>query len=189
MVQPEPWDEGRAPPGVLAQAFGRVPPTALLLLAILSIQLSSALATKLFADLGPSGTVFLSTAFAVLLLAVFSCPKIDRAGSARAPWPILLFGLADAATALCFFRALQYIPLGIAAAISFLGPLGLAVATSRRPLAFPLRRRRRARHRPADAGDRQRSRSSRPGPCRFGALGLGGLRPVEQAAGQDLRWP
>ncbi len=62
----------------LAQAFGRVPPTALLLLSILSIQLSSALATTLFADLGPSGTVFLSAAFAALLLAVFSRPKIDR---------------------------------------------------------------------------------------------------------------
>ena len=135
MARPEPWDDGRAPPTALARAFGRVPPTALLLLSILSIQLSAALATMLFADLGPAGTVFLSAAFAALLLTVFSRPKIDRRIRQGAGL-ILLFGLADAATALSFFRALQYIPLGIAAAISFLGPLGLAVATSRRPLHF-----------------------------------------------------
>jgi len=66
----------------------------------------------------PVGNGLLSTAFAALLLAVFSRPKIDRRIRQGAVL-ILLFGLADAATALCFFRALQYIPLGIAAAISF----------------------------------------------------------------------
>lgn len=135
MAPPKPWKDAGARPAALAQAFGRVPPTALLLLSILSIQLSSALATKLFADLGTAGTVFLSAAFAALLLAVFSRPKIDRRIRQGAGL-ILLFGLADAATALSFFPALQYIPLGIAATIAFLGPLGLAVATSRRPLHF-----------------------------------------------------
>jgi len=47
-------------PGVsasgLARAFGRLPPTALLLLSILSVQLGSALATVLFSGLGPAGT-------------------------------------------------------------------------------------------------------------------------------------
>jgi inner membrane transporter RhtA len=127
MAEPSEPREGRGSLTALSRAFGRVPPTALLLLSILSIQLSAALATMLFADLGPAGTVFLSAAFAALLLAVFSRPKIDRRIRQGAGL-ILLFGLADAATALSFFPALQYIPLGIAAAIAFLGPLGLAAS-------------------------------------------------------------
>ena len=111
MAPPKPWNDAGAPPAALAQAFGRVPPTALLLLSILSIQLSSALATRLFADLGPAGTVFLSAAFAALLLAVFSRPKIDRRIRQGAGL-ILLFGLADAATALCFLPGTAIHPSG-----------------------------------------------------------------------------
>jgi inner membrane transporter RhtA len=135
MLPPAPWKDGHTQPAALSRAFGRVPPTVLLLLSILSIQLSSALATTLFADLGPAGTAFLSTAFATVVLALLSWPKFDRRIRERAGL-ILLFGLADAAMVLPFFLALQYIPLGIASAIAFLGPLGLAVATSRRPLHF-----------------------------------------------------
>jgi inner membrane transporter RhtA len=42
----------------VARAFGRLPPTALLLLSMLSVQLGSALATTLFPSLGPAGTAF-----------------------------------------------------------------------------------------------------------------------------------
>ncbi len=118
-----------------SSVLGRLPPGALVLLAILSIQLSSAFATFLFADLGPAGTAFLSTLFSAAVLTLVSPPKLDRRLRDGA-MVILLFGLADACLALPFFLALQYIPLGIATAIAFIGPLGLAVATSRRPAHF-----------------------------------------------------
>jgi inner membrane transporter RhtA len=113
------------------QAVGRLPPPALLLLAILSVQLGSALATLLFADLGPAGTTFASTVFSATVLSLMSPPRVDRRLLHGAPL-VLAFGLIDACMALPFFLALQYLPLGIVATISFLGPLGLAVATSRR---------------------------------------------------------
>jgi len=67
---------------------------------------------------------------------ILSPPKID--GRVRKHWfLIVLFGLTDAAMTLPFLLSLQHdIPLGIASAIAFLGPLGLAVATSRRPVHF-----------------------------------------------------
>ena len=119
----------------IARTFGRLPPTALLLLSMLGVQLGSALATVLFSGLGPAGTAFASTAFSAAVLTVLARPKLDRRWRAHALL-ILLFGLADAAMMLPFFLALQSIPLGIAAAITFLGPLGVAVATSHRPLHF-----------------------------------------------------
>ena len=119
----------------VAAIFGRVPPTLLMLLSILSVQLGSALATSLFSSLGPAGTALSSTGFSALVLTVVARPKID-ARTGRHALLILLFGVVLAGMLLPFFMALQYIPLGIAAMISFLGPLGLAVVTSHRLVHF-----------------------------------------------------
>ena len=119
----------------LAQALGRIPPTGLLLLSILSVQLGSALATTLFSSLGPIGTAFASTVFSALVLTLATRPTID--GRIRRHGGLILaFGFIDLAMAVPFFLALQRVPLGIVSAITFLGPLGLAVATSRRPIHF-----------------------------------------------------
>ena len=122
----------RLPRGSLAsRALDRIPPAALLLLAILSIQLSTAFATFLFSSLGPAGTAFLTAVFSAGVLTLLSPPRIDRRlrdGGVL----IALFGLANACMVLPFFLALQHIPLGIASAIAFLGPLGVAVVTSHR---------------------------------------------------------
>src|SRR5262249_24940389 len=93
-------------PGVralgLAHAFGRLPPTALLLLSILSVQLGSALATMLFSGLGPAGTALASTAFGAAVLTLLSPPRLDARLRTKALL-ILVFGLADACMALPFF--------------------------------------------------------------------------------------
>lgn len=121
---------------ILAQAYNRLPPAALMLLAVISVELSWALASVILADVGQAGTAFLSTLFAATVFTVLSRPKID--GRIRRHWHLIVFfGLADACMALPFLWALRCdIPLGIASSIAFLGPLGLAVATSRRLLHF-----------------------------------------------------
>lgn len=120
---------------VAAQAFGRIPPTALMLLSILSVQLGSALATVLFSSLGAAGAAWLSIGFSAVLLTVLRRPKIGL-GTGKHAGLILWMGLTLAGMELPFFLALQYIPLGIAATITFVGPLGVAVAMSRRPAHF-----------------------------------------------------
>jgi inner membrane transporter RhtA len=103
--------------------------------AIVSTQVGAALAKGLFDDLGAGGTTFLRVGFAALVLAALSRPALT--GHSRADlWTAAAFGVSLAGMNLCFYEAIDRIPLGITVTIEFLGPLGVAVALSRRRLDF-----------------------------------------------------
>jgi inner membrane transporter RhtA len=110
-----------------------VPPTLLVLAAVASVQFGAALAKTLFDDLGAEGTVFVRTLAAALVLALIWRPRL--AGHDRRDLGLAIaFGLVLAAMNLCFYASLDRIPLGIAVTFEFVGPLGVAVFGSRRPL-------------------------------------------------------
>jgi inner membrane transporter RhtA len=112
-----------------------VPPPALLLVSIVSIQLGAAVAVNLFPALGTVGTAFLRLSFAAVLL--IAATRHTVAWSARRhAGALLLYGTILAVMNLSFYGAIARIPLGIAVAIEFVGPLGLAAATSRRGRDF-----------------------------------------------------
>lgn len=121
--------------GPLSRAVAAVPPPGLLLVSIVSIQLGAAVAVHLFATLGPIGTVFLRLAFAAVLLLVTARHRIQPIAR-RDAGMLLVFGLVIAAMNLSFYGAISRIPLGIAVAIEFVGPLGVAAFTSRQPKEF-----------------------------------------------------
>lgn len=111
----------------------RVPPVVLVLGAISSVQVGAALAKTLFDEIGPGGTVFVRVAFAALLLAMVWRPRL--AGHTRGDlWLALAFGFTLAGMNLAFYSALERIPLGVTVTLEFVGPLGVAVAGSRRAL-------------------------------------------------------
>jgi len=99
--------------------------------AVLSVQIGAAFATRLFDDVGPAGAVLYRLLFGAALLLAIWRPRIAR-HSPRALWLAAVFGLALAGMNLCFYGALDRIPLGIAVTLEFAGPLGVAVAASRR---------------------------------------------------------
>jgi inner membrane transporter RhtA len=123
------WRETLA--GAASRTLNAVPPPGLMLLAIVSIQIGAAVATSLFAALGPSGTVFLRVAFSAVLLMLASRPRIDRTAR-RHLGVLLLFGLVIGTMNLCFYQSIARIPLGVAVTIEFIGPLAVAAATTRR---------------------------------------------------------
>jgi inner membrane transporter RhtA len=107
----------------------------LVLAAIASVQFGGALAKSLFDEIGPGGTVLLRVLLAAVILAAFWRPSLR--GHSAAEWRLIaLFGVSLAAMNLSFYESLDRIPLGIAVTIEFVGPLGVALAGSRR--AFDL---------------------------------------------------
>jgi inner membrane transporter RhtA len=112
----------------------RIPPPQLLLLgSIASVQFGSAFADKLFAQAGPGGVVLLRLALSAAILLAISRPRLR--GRTRADLgAAIAFGLVLGGMNWSFYEALDRLPLGVAVTIEFLGPLGVAVAGSRRLL-------------------------------------------------------
>jgi inner membrane transporter RhtA len=108
----------------------RVPPVVLVLGAISSVQIGSALAKTLFDEIGAGGTVFVRVLFAALVLMLVWRPRVS--GRRRGDlWLAVVFGLTLAGMNLAFYSALDRIPLGITVTLEFVGPLGVAVVGSR----------------------------------------------------------
>ena len=95
------------------------------------MQVGAAVAASHFDELGPSGVTLLRLAFAAAVLVVVWRP--DPRAYARSDLRLVgVFGLVVGAMNEAFYLALDRLPLGIAVTIEFVGPLGVAVATSRR---------------------------------------------------------
>ncbi|MBA3826775.1 MAG: EamA family transporter, partial [Ktedonobacterales bacterium] len=110
---------------------GFIPPQILLLLSISSIQLGAAFSKDLFPRFGPSGMVLLRTTCAAVVLCLIWRPNVRRLTAAQ--WhTVLLFGVVVAMMNLAFYLAINRLPLGIVVTLEFLGPLGIALAGSRR---------------------------------------------------------
>jgi inner membrane transporter RhtA len=98
---------------------------------ITSVQCGAALATTLFDEVGSSGAVLLRSGFGALVLLALAGRSLPPARE----WlrrDVLLFALALAGATLCFYAAIDRLPLGVAVTFEFLGPLGVAVFGSRR---------------------------------------------------------
>ncbi|MDE2305752.1 MAG: EamA family transporter [Gammaproteobacteria bacterium] len=106
-----------------------------LLIAMVSIQVGSALAKSLLPAVGAAGAAALRLAFATAMLFAAARPWRLRPGR-RAGIAILAYGGSMGAMNLLFYAALARIPLGIAVALEFTGPFAVAVLASHRPLDF-----------------------------------------------------
>ena len=116
-----------------ARALDAVPAPGLVIVAIVSTQVGSAFAKGLFDQVGPTGTVLLRVGVAAVVLLALWRPQL-RGHSGAELRLLAAFGLALAAMNLCFYESIERIPLGVAVTVEFIGPLGVAVAGSRRLL-------------------------------------------------------
>lgn len=102
---------------------------ALVLCSVVSIQFGQALGKGLFDSVEPSGVVALRLGIAAVVLLLICRPSLRRAWTDRAV--ILGFGTAIAGMNLVY-PALHYLPTGVATSLQLLGPIALALVSSRR---------------------------------------------------------
>lgn len=110
-------------------------PVAVILIAMLSIQSGASLAKSLFPVVGAPGVTALRIALGTLILVVIFKPWRLRVKKEQR-LPLLFYGLALGAMNYMFYLSIQTIPLGIAVALEFTGPLAVALFASRRPVDF-----------------------------------------------------
>lgn len=102
-------------------------------IAMIVIQSGASLAKTLFPLIGPEGTTALRVGFAALMLAlVFKPWRHWPSGKSRQA--ILFYGVCLGGMNLLFYLSIARIPLGIAVALEFTGPLAVALLSSKRKL-------------------------------------------------------
>ncbi|HEY8327947.1 MAG TPA: EamA family transporter [Rhodanobacter sp.] len=112
----------------------------MLLISMVSYQCGASLAKHLFPQVGAQGATAYRLGLSALILLLWRRPW-RRSGTgqntARRDWRALWgYGLSMGAMNLVFYMSLRTIPLGIAVALEFTGPLALALFGSRRWLDF-----------------------------------------------------
>ncbi|MFB1406103.1 threonine/homoserine exporter RhtA [Enterobacter hormaechei] len=110
-------------------------PVAVILIAMMSIQSGASLAKSLFPLVGAPGVTALRIALGTLILVVVFKPWRLRFKKEQR-LPLLFYGLALGGMNYMFYLSIQTIPLGIAVALEFTGPLAAALFSSRRPVDF-----------------------------------------------------
>lgn len=110
-------------------------PVIVILIAMLSIQSGASLAKSLFPLVGAPGVTALRIALGTLILVVIFKPWRLRFQTEQR-LPLLFYGLSLGAMNYLFYLSIQTVPLGIAVALEFTGPLAVALFSSRRPVDF-----------------------------------------------------
>jgi inner membrane transporter RhtA len=125
---------GRSVRGLFS--LGAMPPSAMVLVGIVSVQVGAGLAKHLFDRLPPDAVVLmrlLTSAIMLCFVARKALPGVLRSRAWRDLGVAAGFGLTLALMNFSFYQSFSRIPLGIAVTIEFVGPLMLSILASRRP--------------------------------------------------------
>jgi inner membrane transporter RhtA len=118
--------------GSVSERRGVAPaPVGMVLGAVACVQFGAGLAATLFDDLGPVGTVLLRVGFAAVVLVAVWRPRV-RGLRREERWLVAAFGVSLAGMNGLYYLAIDRIPQGVAVTFEFVGPLGVALAASRR---------------------------------------------------------
>jgi len=125
--------------GARRDPLGRVPSPLLLGTGILSVQVGAGVAARMFGTVTAAGLTGVRLWAAALMLAALGARPTFRAVRGvivahawRDAVVVVAFGVTLGVMNFSIYQAMARIPLGIAVTIEFLGPLAVAIASSRR---------------------------------------------------------
>ncbi|MFC6886302.1 EamA family transporter [Actinomadura yumaensis] len=127
---------GGAPRRARTLSLGSVPPPALILLGIVSVQVGAGMAKHIFDQMSPSAVVLMRLLTSALVLGFIgrrALRTVVRDHSRRSLALAAGFGLALALMNFSIYQSFARIPLGVAVTVEFLGPLTVSLLASRRP--------------------------------------------------------
>lgn len=110
-------------------------PIGLLLIAMASIQSGASLAKSMFPLIGAQGTTTLRLIVAAVIMTLLLRPWRVRL-TAQSLRTVVIYGMALGGMNFLFYMSLRTVPLGIAVALEFTGPLAVAIYASRRAIDF-----------------------------------------------------
>jgi len=110
-------------------------PVGLLLIAMASIQTGASLAKSMFPIVGAQGTTTVRLIFASVIMLLLLRPWRARL-TAKSLRTVIIYGMALGGMNFLFYMSLRSVPLGVAVALEFTGPLAVAIYTSRRAVDF-----------------------------------------------------
>ncbi|MBW0234955.1 MULTISPECIES: threonine/homoserine exporter RhtA [Pseudomonas] len=110
-------------------------PVGLLLIAMASIQSGASLAKSMFPIVGAQGTTTLRLIFASIIMLLILRPWRAKF-TAKSLKTVIVYGAALGGMNFLFYMSLRSVPLGIAVALEFTGPLAVAIYASRRLIDF-----------------------------------------------------
>ena len=110
-------------------------PVGVVLIAMMSVQTGASLAKALFAIAGPIGVVTVRIGFGTVILCLALRPWRVRVPP-EARLSLAVYGLSLGTMNVLYYQALERLPVGLAVAVEFIGPLAVAVLTSRRRSDF-----------------------------------------------------
>jgi inner membrane transporter RhtA len=100
-----------------------------------SIQSGASLAKSMFPIVGAQGTTTLRLIFASIIMLLILRPWRAKL-TAKSLKTVIVYGIALGGMNLLFYMSLRTVPLGIAVALEFTGPLAVAIFSSRKAIDF-----------------------------------------------------
>jgi inner membrane transporter RhtA len=112
-----------------------IPPIPAVLLAIVSVQCGAAIAKGLFPEIGAAATASLRIGLSAIILLLAFRPQLSELNAKQWKY-VILYGLSLGAMNMVFYFAIERIPIGLGVTLEFVGPLVLAIFSSKKAVDF-----------------------------------------------------
>ena len=112
-----------------------IPPIPAVLLSIISVQCGAAIAKGLFPEIGAAATASLRIGLSAIILLVAFRPNLRQLNAKQWKY-VILYGLSLGAMNMIFYMAIERISVGLGVTLEFVGPLLLAIFSSKKAIDF-----------------------------------------------------